>query len=637
MRIVIWSILLCLLPSCLYAKNRQDLSVELISKDLRRNANAVVRSYDVEVNIEASGKDVLVSEYLVITVLNEKGLDYGELSCYESYYSSLQKVTAEVYSGNGDFLKKIKKSDFSSGTLYQGTGYYDDTKIYTYLPRGFTFPFTIVYKTSTKQTQSFYMEHFQPKIGTDCSVEQASLSISVSDTLGLQYKHFGYDEQYPGIRSGEGERTYIWRSSAILAHKVEPLEYIQYFDGTVLFSTQKFMVGKYSGSMNSWEDLSRFVYRLNDSMDSLPVSIKSKVSAMTRLLTNDVSKIDTLYRFMQKNTRYVAIEFGINGWKTMPVEYTAENKFGDCKALSYYMKALLKEAGVHSNTVLVSAGTENEDVIFKDFASPMFNHVILQVPLPDDTVWLECTSGELPAGFLSDFTQNRDVLVLLDSGGKIVHTPKYDTAYNKILRKATANCLDNGKMMIEVSIDYFGTPASEMFHHTQQKSKQELDLYVSSKFGLKSYSVENFSHNRGKCYRNMLMSEKAKITAFGMFSETSEYTWIDYDMLPLKVPEYIITTQRRSPFHISNTIKVADSFVIHIPKGKTITSLPEPMYSNHTFGSYSRKMVLMDNDLIIERVFITNQGVFEPELFSEYAQWLDSIRGDSSVQVALKK
>ncbi len=61
------------------------------------------------------------------------------------------------------------------------------------------------------------------------------------------------------------------------------------------------------------------------------------------------------------------------------------------------MISILKAAGIKAYPVLVELG-EQKIPLIEEFPSNQFDHVIVIVPGDKDTIWLECTSQEYPAG-----------------------------------------------------------------------------------------------------------------------------------------------------------------------------------------------------------------------------------------------
>lgn len=51
-----------------------------------------------------------------------------------------------------------------------------------------------------------------------------------------------------------------------------------------------------------------------------------------------------------------------------------------------------------------------------------FNHVILYIPLPQDTLWLDCTSKQA-FGYLGTFTQNRLAFIVDKDNSRLIRTP----------------------------------------------------------------------------------------------------------------------------------------------------------------------------------------------------------------------
>ena len=98
-----------------------------------------------------------------------------------------------------------------------------------------------------------------------------------------------------------------------------------------------------------------------------------------------------------------------------------KQNYGDCKALANYMHSLLKTVDIDSWYCVVQAGREHKESLMSDFTSMnQGNHIILCLPFKNDTTWLECTSQTIPFGFLSDFTDDRNVLACTPEGGKFI-------------------------------------------------------------------------------------------------------------------------------------------------------------------------------------------------------------------------
>ena len=179
---------------------------------------------------------------------------------------------------------------------------------------------------------------------------------------------------------------------------------------------------------------------------------------MSEYAVDDRAKEIIIYNYLKKNFRYVSIQLGIGGFKPTSAEITDERKYGDCKALSNYMMAVLNCLNIKSYVALVNAGPRQE-AVDEDFPCNRFNHMIVCIPGEKDSVWLECTSRTTDFGVLGSFTENRNALLITDSiGGVLVPTPRSRPFENAMNTYSTVDLQEDGsgktKTIFKVSGEY---------------------------------------------------------------------------------------------------------------------------------------------------------------------------------------
>ncbi len=129
---------------------------------------------------------------------------------------------------------------------------------------------------------------------------------------------------------------------------------------------------------------------------------------------DELAVVRTLYNFVVTNTRYVALEFGIHGYKPYRVDRVLARRFGDCKDKASLIHAMLRVAGVDSRLVLLRM--RNLGAIGEEPASlAAFNHAILYVPKYD--LYLDGTAEFHGARELPSADRVANVLVV-EPGGK---------------------------------------------------------------------------------------------------------------------------------------------------------------------------------------------------------------------------
>ncbi|RYD72862.1 MAG: DUF3857 domain-containing protein [Sphingobacteriales bacterium] len=467
-----------------------------ISSKLKENANVVVRLSKEEVLLKSKGEAIIRKHY-VYTILNSSGNDHAKLVMDYDKLRKVNKIEGTLYDAGGTKIRSLKKNDVKDYSNTSEANLADDDRVKFHHFNHTSYPYSVEYQTEMEYDGVFYLPAWLPVFNENVSVESASLKVTTAADYLLRYKTYNYAQQ-PVVTDVKKEKEYNWSVSDIAAIKDEPYSPIWYeMVPTVFLAPSSFEMQKYSGSMNNWQEFGKFIYTLNANRNILPDNIKQKVHALTDALPNDKQKIIALYKYLQQNTRYISIQLGIGGWQTLDANFVASKGYGDCKALSNYMNALLNEAGIPSYTALIKAGSNAADIM-TDFSSNQFNHVIVCVPQPKDSIWLECTSQTSEPGYMGSFTGNRQALLISEKGGILVKTSSYISSDNLQKRKIKAVVSEEGELKADILSYYSGLQQDRLDDKMKQASAPEFTEYMRRKFNLSSYEVIDFFHKTNK-------------------------------------------------------------------------------------------------------------------------------------------
>jgi hypothetical protein len=396
---------------------------------------------------------------------------------------------------------------------------------------------------------------------------------------------------------------------------------------------EKLVYDNYTGTANNWKEYGKWINSLYAGRDALSETEKINLAKLLEDVQDTLKKIQILYHYMQGQTRYVGIQLGIGGLQPFPAQTVFETGYGDCKALTNYMHSLLKYSGILSYPALVSSGVYIEP-IYSDFPNfQQFDHVILCIPGGKDTIWLECTNQNIPFGFLGDFTDDREVLLITNEGGKLVHTKKYGVEDNIricnaefiIDPKGNANCLMKSQYR---ALQY--NDISQLLNANIDEQKKWLYKYSS----LPSQQLIDFNIKNLKESIPSAIIEKSLISN-NYCSFSGNYMLLPLNLVNILTPVKKNMKERQSDFIIHRSSSDYDTLVYKIPDIYKIESLPEGKTINSVFGNYSFAVSVKDNAIIYSRKLIINQGRFKASDYKNFYEFCLSVSKADNVKAML--
>ena len=107
-------------------------------------------------------------------------------------------------------------------------------------------------------------------------------------------------------------------------------------------------------SFQSWDEVGRWYWNLQKERIEPSPAVKAKAAELTKGLTDDAAKLQSLYSFVSTQYRYIGIAFGIGRYQPHAADDVLSNNYGDCKDKHTLLAALLQSAGMTLHPALIS-------------------------------------------------------------------------------------------------------------------------------------------------------------------------------------------------------------------------------------------------------------------------------------------
>ncbi|MDB5121164.1 MAG: hypothetical protein JWN56_2382 [Sphingobacteriales bacterium] len=615
----------------------QDISPDIyksanIPDSLKLDANSVVRYSSDELIVKAVGK-ISHKHHSIITILNEKADDEAVLQIfYNRKFDDINKAEMVVYNREGKQIKKYKKSEMYDRSASSLEGLTDYRFIYAQhdIP---SYPITI--ELIYEKTQSSYLDLGAWELmDPERSVQQSTYKVLINPALSFRYKN--RNTSILPVTGKEGDlESYRWEIKNTKSYKPEEGVPVWRFASRIDFACNTFEFDGLEGNLESWKSYGDWYWNLNKEVCTLPLNRISEIKAMTDTIKTEKTKVKFLYEYMQKNTRYVSIQLGIGGLKPFPATFVDQKKYGDCKALSNYMYALLKAVNIRSNYAIINAKANMEPADPK-FVNDPFDHIVLCVPLEKDTIWLECTSQTQAFGKLGSFTENRYALLISEDGGKLVKTPRSNMEDNQIQSEVNLTIMPNGSAVAKVEINASGEYRDTYDYVSGIKVDEQKQFFIGS-LGLKQPSFFEIKHTKDReGIKEMELELEYEKFSDVMTGDKQFYKPAVFNICNITLPP---AEKRVNDYYFEHPMKKYGKTTINLPEGYVVESMPSNVSLKFTYGNYEVKYSYdaVKNQVISEAKFNLVNHVIPAAKYSEMQTYFDNIAKANGKKLILKK
>lgn len=600
-----------------------------IVDSLKVNANAVLRLDEARLDVISPSKYVL-QVHQVVTVLNSEGSSYLRHSLGFDKFYNVGDVAVTVYNALGLPVKKYSKKDFEVEAAYDDVSLATDDKVMRLVTPAPSYPCTVDVQYEIKAYSYIELPDWYIN-ASGTSTEVFRYIVTVPNALDIRYRSSNFDLA-PSVQTETNRKIYTWEIKNIKAEKTQQGGFkSSSYSKRIEVAPNFFEYDGNGGNFSSWNDFGKWNFAL---YQDKPFSEdrRRQINALVANYSNTKEKVAALYDYLKNNVRYVSIQFGIGGYKPFPVKFVDEKKYGDCKALTNYMRYLLDAAGIKSYPALINAGNESPPADPK-FPSSPFNHVILCVPNKTDTIWLECTSNNLAAGFLGTFTENKNALVLTENGGVLTRTPSSKAENNLLAEYTEIQVNDQGGAKAVSKSFSTGDIAQEFSEINKMEADDQKEIFVNH-FDYKAGDIFDIASHKDSA-NGHTMQFNFEFERWYAFKAGSKYFFpqklnrIFYE--DMKDEKRTIDYLFDYPYHKTDTT------VIYLTKEFIAEELPPQQEMKTSFADYKKQVVSAPGKITIVTSLSLKQHIIPAEQYKTVQAFFAKVKESEEQNIVIKK
>jgi tetratricopeptide (TPR) repeat protein len=371
----------------------------------------------------------------------------------------------------------------------------------------------------------------------------------------------------------------------------------------------------------TWEDMGHWYWGLVRDQFVPDDEVRRRAEALTVGLKDDASKVRAVYDYVVQNTRYVALEFGIHGYKPYRCAQIFARGFGDCKDKATLIVTMLGALGIKATPVVVRTANKG-DIEGTPASLAPFDHMIAYVPSLD--LYLDGTaefsgSTELPA-------MDRGALALQVNQGdaKLVHLPDPPASASPSAHRVDVTLAADGSAQLDWRADIAGVEASEWrarFHATATRKQRVGQMIDSILPGSEISGVE--TGNLEDVEQPVTMRVRGRVPQFAR--PEGDVLTIPIGRREHMVRDYASLATRALDVRMYSQWTQSDDWTVHLfPSAKVRTS-PSPASGTSPFGSYSVEVATDAGTLHVKSTVTLSKTRIGAAEYPAFRAWCEEV------------
>jgi tetratricopeptide (TPR) repeat protein len=376
----------------------------------------------------------------------------------------------------------------------------------------------------------------------------------------------------------------------------------------------------------TWDAVGRWYWGLSRDQLDLDDETRELARRIAKDARSDLDKVRAVYDWVVKNTRYVALEFGIYGYKPRRAVQTIARGWGDCKDKAVAIVSLLKELGIPAHLVIVRTGLRGN---FRSKVASLapFDHAIAYVPSLD--LYLDGTAEYAGTTELPAMDQGAMAIEIGPQVTRLVTLPQTSSSADLVRRTVQSTVAPNGSARLEVRYLISGSPASEW----RRRFHAEATLRDRVQRELLAPELPGFSLLEGPTgvqTNDLNDSERpVELTVRGTSPSFARHEGGQLSIAVTRgahlVARYASLPRRRQDVRILGLSNIEDTFSIKLPPGYRVLSSPQDAKGETAFGRYAVSVASRPGEVVVKSSLALKLTRISPQQYPDFKRFCGEV------------
>ncbi|MBI2416630.1 MAG: DUF3857 domain-containing protein [Ignavibacteriales bacterium] len=550
-------------------------------------------------------------------------------------YHKITEIEGVLFDKDGEEIRELQEEQIGDVSGISNGSLYDDYRVKFAELYHDQYPYTVEYKVTMKINGGLQYPDWYSR-NTINPVEISRFEVNCPEDLKIRY-WCNRDSVAPIITKDGSDIKMVWeeKNQTELSKDAfnDDLEDIAIH---VSIAPSKFEFEGIEGDMRTWAGFGEFFKPFYfDKEDVLSEESLREVAKVYLPDDDKLTKARKLYEYMQDRTRYISVQLGIGSWKPFPAEYVHKRGYGDCKALTNYLKVILQSAGISSFPVIIHMAGKGFR-LKENFPSNQFNHVILGLPLANDTMYIECTSSTQPFAKIHEGIENRSALWLSPDGCRIVVLPPSSASANMQLQKSNVN-LSTGGTSVQLNYCLTGNVIQKILNLLEENTPEERQEWIKRFTTIPDVKIDSYTIDTSNISKQVSFSINASSNM--IISKTGSRLFLQPNLTEKRgsIPPDIPV--RYSPVRFLYPYTEVDTVQYTLPAGYAIETIPAAVSLQTDFGFYEASVSkISETEILFRRKYEIREYEIPAKNYPEYRKFFAAIvKSDKASVVLVKK